>query len=181
MSGSTCRCAAGGRRGGVTEIQYWQYNIHYCTGRQVGNTSRHNTVTCSTATYAALPELRARGEGRDSNPRLPLSSSWGGPLDHSVGEVVGGSGGVQPWDRPPALQGERGGWSAAVGSPTGAAWGGGGMDCSRGIAHRRRRRGGKVERSRGITHMCSGGGGGGRGGVTEIQYWQYNIHFCTGR
>ena len=25
------------------------------------------------------------------------------------------------------------------------------------------------------------GRGGGRGGVTEIQYWQYNIHFCTGR
>ena len=72
---------------------------------------------------------------------------------------------MQPWDRPQALLGE-----------------GGGMDCSRGIAHRRRRRGGKVERSRGITHMCSGGGrGGGRGGFTEIQYWKYNIHFCTGR
>ena len=33
VSGSTCRCAAGGRRRGVTEIQYWQYNIHYGTGR----------------------------------------------------------------------------------------------------------------------------------------------------
>ena len=41
-------------------------------------------------------------------------------------------------------------------SPTGAAWGGGGgLDCSRGIAHRLRRRWGKVERSRGITHRCS--------------------------
>ena len=43
-----------------------------------------------------------------------------------MGRVVGGRGGVQPWDRPPALQGERGGRSAAVGSPTGAAWEGGG-------------------------------------------------------
>ena len=41
-------------------------------------------------------------------------------------------------------------------SPTGTAWGGGGgLDCSRGIAHRRRERGRKVERSRGITHRCS--------------------------
>ena len=44
-----------------------------------------------------------------------------------------------------------------MGSPTGAAWGGGGMDCSRGIADRRRRRGGKVERSRGIAHWRSRG------------------------
>ena len=44
-----------------------------------------------------------------------------------------------------------------MGSPTGAAWEGGGLDCSRGIAHRRRRRGGKVERSRGITHWRSRG------------------------
>ena len=43
-----------------------------------------------------------------------------------MGRVVGARGGLQPWDRPPALQGERGGWSAAVGSPTGAAWEGGG-------------------------------------------------------
>ena len=68
---------SGGGRGGVTEIQCGQYNILYCTGRQVGNTSRQNTVTCSTATYTVLPVLGARGEGRDSNPRLPLSSSWG--------------------------------------------------------------------------------------------------------
>ena len=45
--------------------------------------------------------------------------------------------GVQPWDRPPALQRERGGRSAAVGSPTGAAEGERGKECSRGIAHRR--------------------------------------------
>ena len=58
-----------------------------------------------------------------------------------MGRVVGGGGGgAQPWDRPPALQGKRGG-----------------VDCSRGIAHRRRRRGGKVERSRGIAHWRSRG------------------------
>ena len=61
-----------------------------------------------------------------------------------MGRVVGGGGGersrgiahrrcrgregdgAQPWDRPPALQGKRGGRSAAVGSPTGAAGEGGG-------------------------------------------------------
>ena len=26
--------------------------------------------------------------------------------------------------------------------------------------------------------MCRGGG---RGGAREILYWQYNIHYCTGR
>ena len=41
-----------------------------------------------------------------------------------MGQVVGRRGGVQPWDRPPALQGERGGRSAAVGLPTGAPAGG---------------------------------------------------------
>ena len=44
------------------------------------------------------------------------------------------------------------GGSAAVGSPTGAAGEERGKECSRGIAHRRRRRGKKVERSRGIAH-----------------------------
>ena len=39
-----------------------------------------------------------------------------------MGRVVGAREGVQPWDHPPALQGERVAWSAAVGSPTGAAW-----------------------------------------------------------
>ena len=44
-----------------------------------------------------------------------------------------------------------------MGSPAGAAWEGGVMDCSRGIAHRRRRRGGKVERSLGIAGRHSRG------------------------
>ena len=57
-----------------------------------------------------------------------------------MGQVGGGKGGI-----------------AAVGSPTGAAGGEKGKECSRGIAHRRRRRGGKVERSRGIAHWRSRG------------------------
>ena len=44
-----------------------------------------------------------------------------------------------------------------MGSPTGAAGEERGKECSRGIAHRRRRRGGKVERSRGIAHWRSRG------------------------
>ena len=43
---------------------------------------------------------------------------------------------MQPWDCPQAVLGE---------------------DCSRGIAHRRHRRGGKVERCRGIAHRRSWG------------------------
>ena len=76
-----------------------------------------------------------------------------------MGRVVGGArGGLQPWGRPPALQGERGGWSAAVGSPTCAAWEGGGCIAAVGSPTGAAGEGGRWSAAVGSTTGAPGGG-----------------------
>ena len=106
---------------------------------------------------------------------------WGGGVECSRGiahwRCRGREGeGVQPWDRPLALQGERGGRSAAVGSPTSAAWGGrrGGLQpWDRPQALQERGEGGEQPWDR---PLALSGEGGGQEGSRGTARWR-----CQGR